>query len=160
MKQYKDTPYYITEDGKVFRDGKELFGTIIKKGYRMVSILGEKKYVHRLVSQLFVNNPEDKPQVNHIDSNKLNNHYTNLEWVTNQENRNHAVLNGLHPVGEDGYKSKLTESDVKYIRENYIPNHPQFSGVALCKKFGVSNTIISKIVNNKKWKHLSSRHSW
>jgi hypothetical protein len=154
MKQYKDTPYYITEDGKVYRNGRELTGFITKKGYRMVAIFRQKKYVHRLVSELYIENIENKPQVNHIDCNKLNNHYTNLEWVTNQENRNHAVLNGLQPVGEKCGQSKLTESDIKYIRDNYRPNHSQFSGVALSKKFDIGNSQISRIVNNTRWKHI------
>ena len=159
MKQYKDTPYYITEDGKVFRNGKELTGFILKKKgkptYRMVSIFREKKYVHRLVGEIYIPNPDNLPQIDHKDTNKLNNHYTNLEWVTNKENMDRAISNGLMKHGEQYEHSKLTELDIKYIRENYIPNHPQFSGVALSKKFGVGNAQISRIVNNTRWKHLT-----
>jgi hypothetical protein len=158
MKQYKDTPYYVTEDGRVYRNGKELEGYILKKKgkptYRIVRIFREKKYVHRLVGELYIPNPENLPQIDHKDTNKLNNHYTNLEWVTNKENRDRAIQNGLMKHGEQYEHSKLTESDIKYIRENYIPNHPQFSGVALSKKFGVGNAQISRIINNTRWKHL------
>lgn len=72
-----------------------------KKGYMRVSLsLGKKhetrnKMVHRLVAAAFIPNPENKPQVNHIDGNKENNCINNLEWVTNKENAHHAIENGL-----------------------------------------------------------------
>ncbi len=154
MKQYKDTPYYITEDGKVFRDGKEIFGWITKKGYKMISIFREKQYIHRLVSKLYIDNPENKPQVNHIDGNKLNNNVVNLEWVTNQENRNHAMLNGLHIKGENMYNSKFTEEDINWIRTNYVFGDSKFGCSGLANKFNTNQSRIWKIVNRKTWKHI------
>jgi len=162
MKQYKDTPYFVTEDGKIFRDGGELKPFILKKKgkptYYVIALSLSngryKKYVHRLVAELYVPNPYNLPEVDHLDTNKLNNHYTNLEWVTYKENRRRAVENNLMKVGEDCSYSKLTEKDVRWIKENYIPKHPEFGGIALSEKFGVGGAQISRIVNNKRWKHI------
>ena len=158
MKQYLDTPYFVSESGGIFRDGKELLTSLTNKGYKDVSISinGKRKHlsIHRTVALLYVPNPDNLPEVDHYDTNKLNNHYTNLEWVTTEENRDRAIRNGLMKVGTDYEHTKLTEDDIRYIRENYIPKHPEFGGRALSKKFGVGSAQISRIVNNKRWKHL------
>lgn len=65
-------------------------------GYELVSFLKEDGVyyhasIHRLVAMYFVANPYNKTIVNHIDGNKLNNHYTNVEWVTASENNVHAI---------------------------------------------------------------------
>lgn len=150
--------YFITEDGQVIntktKRTMKLFPNT--KGYLRV-VLSEDGYqkryfVHRLVAEKYVPNPENKPQVNHKDGNKLNNHYTNLEWVTNQENRAHAVENGLHKStkGEERANHILTEEDVKWMRDNYVKG----KGPEFAKKFGISKQTVLNIIHYKKWKHV------
>ena len=67
----------------------------VRKGYLRVDLFGSKfvrkhQKVHRLVAMAFIPNPDNKPQINHIDGNPANNCVTNLEWCTNDENQKHA----------------------------------------------------------------------
>lgn len=152
MKTLNLKDYTITQNGDIINNKTK---RILKpqpngKGYLRIQIGGTRYFVHRLVAEKYVPNIYNKPQVNHIDGNKLNNNYKNLEWVTNNENRNHAVLNNLHLCGEDCSWSKLAEVDVLYIR-----NNKQITKTELAKKFNVSRTTIRDIQNNRSWKQLS-----
>lgn len=92
---------YVNKNGNVSNsDGFVLKARPIGlRGYLAVRICRNGKtkilYVHRLVAEAFIPNPENKPVVNHIDGNKLNNDFTNLEWVTWSENLQHAYDLGL-----------------------------------------------------------------
>lgn len=73
--------------------------------------------VHRLVAMAFLDNKEGKPFVNHIDGNKTNNTFENLEWVTKSENERHAFMIGLKCLkGENHSQNKLTDIQVLEIR--------------------------------------------
>lgn len=91
---YED--YEVSTWGRVFnrRTGNFLTPYHHHKGYLRVDLKNGKGIkhfkVHRLVATAFIPNPEGKPQVNHIDGNPGNNSVTNLEWVTNKENREKA----------------------------------------------------------------------
>ena len=91
IKGYED--YQVTSWGRVYNKAHEKFVNpeVNFKGYLRVDLYRnhERKHmkVHRLVAEAFIPNPENKPQVNHIDGNKRNNSVTNLEWVTDAENK-------------------------------------------------------------------------
>lgn len=129
------------------------FGTVVTLGSKKQS---KMIVVHRAVAEMFIPNPENKPQVNHIDGNKSNNCVDNLEWVTPKENTCHAIMTGLtNNVGCNNGQSKLTNEDVVYIREYYKPNSREFSYNALAKKFGVSKPVIVDIVKRRSYKNIS-----
>lgn len=141
--------YEITKDGQIINKNTN---HILKpqpngKGYLRVSIGGKLMFVHRLVAEKYIPNPDNKLQINHIDGNKLNNCVENLEWVTNQENRTHAVNIGLHLSGEKCSWSKLNWEKVEYIRE-----HLEIDINTLAKKFNVSLSTIKDVRNYKTWK--------
>ena len=96
FKHYIDK-YFVNEYGVVknVKTGKLFTGQPNTQRYLRIdiSINGVRHiiYPHRAVAELFIPNPEKKPQVNHIDGNKTNNFKNNLEWVTSKENTQHAV---------------------------------------------------------------------
>ena len=176
MEQWKDIAgyegmYQVSDMGQVrsldrFDDrghkqkGRTLTQSINTYGYLCVkpSIEGKKtlKYIHRLVLEAFIPNPDNRPQVNHMDGNKQNNHVSNLEWATAKENSQHAVDTGLSPnKGESCHTAKLTEDDVRFIRKHYNPDTTDFNQKTLAEKFGVEKCTISQIVHRKTWKHVA-----
>jgi hypothetical protein len=81
------------------RSGRLLAKVVNKSGYNRVDLCkgGERKskLVHRIVAETFIPNPQNKPQVNHINGNKIDNRVQNLEWATPEENYRHAIQNNL-----------------------------------------------------------------
>lgn len=165
LKPIKNFEGYLisSEDGSIYSNvkGKKMFPlkTYTKPdGYLAVSlwdnnIRGCKKrktfLVHRLVAETFIDNPENKPTVNHIDGNKLNNCVDNLEWATFHEQEVHSFANGLNYArkGEQANRAILTWEDVHYIRNNY----PEESVSNLSKKFNVAVPTIYAILYNQTW---------
>ena len=149
MKTLTLSDYTITKNGEIINNktGKKIKPQLNGKGYLRVSIGGKLKFVHRLVAEKYIPNPKNKPQVNHKDGNKLNNCVDNLEWVTNMQNRQHAVKNLLHLSGEKCPWSKLTQKDVDYIREN-----KHYTAKQIAEQFNVSVSQIRAIRRNKSWK--------
>ena len=108
---------------------------------------GKTHYVHRLVSQKYIPNPENKSTVNHINGIKDDNRVENLEWATRSENNQHAHDNGLKGMAQLRQR-KLTMKEAREIREKYIPW--KYTMMRLSKEYGVNPGNISKIIRNIK----------
>jgi hypothetical protein len=136
--------YKVSSFGRIKSFKHKKAGRILKLplkawGYFQTTLfkLGKPKFlsVHKLVALAFIPNPENKPEVNHIDGNKTNNNVQNLEWVTLSENSLHAFKIGLSKKGKDrkNWKSYINiysktgeflmqtvslQDAAKWIREN------------------------------------------
>lgn len=108
--------------------------------------------VHRIVAKAFIPNPENKPQVNHIDGNKHNNRIDNLEWNTRSENMQHCIKNNLRNTlkGTELHMTKLNDDKVKYI----LNNKNTMSINEFSQMFGVTRGCIEHILWRKTWKHI------
>lgn len=108
--------------------------------------------LHRLVALHFLENPNNLPEVNHKNGNKLDANVKNLEWITCQDNIIHALENNLNTSrGENSPFTKLTESKVLEIRKLYKEGLTTYR---LEKMFGVKYYTIKAIVDRKSWKHI------
>ena len=146
--------YKISSFGKVWskRTNKVVKPTLLENGYLRLNskINGTviRFRIHRAVAENFLEESrEDQVYVNHIDGNKQNNHYTNLEWCTASENQRHARRNGLFKNLYSEGDRKLTHEDVRYIREHYEKGCKINGSVGLGAMFSVSKTTITNIVN-------------
>ncbi len=163
-----DGRYEIDKQGNVyamfpFRDwpiGRAAKSYVNNYGYVFVVLAiggGKTFFLHRLLMLTFcpIDNPHEM-DVNHIDGKKDNNDLSNLEWLTHKANIQHAhkvldawAANG--PRGENTITAKLTESDVRQIRELSKAGKSQRD---IGRQFGVTQENISQIVRGKSWAHI------
>ena len=120
--------------------------------------------VHRIVAEAFLGECPCGYVVNHIDGDKTNNKVENLEYVTPSENNLHALRNGLRKPaemkkyarrGEQHYRAKITEDDVRYILQ--LHKETGFGCRRLGKLTGISHGTIGGILSGKTWKHITQK---
>lgn len=152
--------YQVSNFGRVYSKFKRglMTGTITYKGYHKLHVpyMGKTKgyYVHQLVALAFIPNPNNYPQVNHIDCVKTNNHVSNLEWCTNKMNSDHAYKNGRVcglPKGEKHHSAILKEKTVIKIRELFKQGYTRRM---LAEKFNIKMHHVKDIIGRRSWKDL------
>lgn len=143
--------------GKVInKKGLRLKNSPGKDGYVHTSInggdFGMIRGMHRIVATAFIPNPDNLPEVNHIDGNKINNRVDNLEWVTKKENQYHASYILNKRIGEDCWKSKLNDEIVLEIYE--LCKDKSLSYQEIAELYNVSSDTPHQIASGRTWEHL------
>ncbi len=154
--------YAVTKDGKVWSGPKSKVGKYWstksrwmkqktdRYGYKVVELSRKSYTIHRLVALTYIPNPLNKKTVNHKNSIKDDNRVSNLEWMTNKENLQHASENGLLAHGERNSK-KLTNDDVRNIRATV--NQVGVNNIA--KHYSIDRTTVWKITTFRSWKKIT-----
>lgn len=157
--QYKGI-YQVSNLGNIRNKKGKLLKPYLTKGYERVSLYnkGQRqcKLVHRLVAQVFIPNPNNKPDVNHINGCKTDNDVSNLEWVTQSENMSHAHKNNLRPYvntqGEKNGFSKLSQIEAREIKR--LSRQSSMSIKEIACLFNISVCTVRDIKSGRRWKHL------
>jgi len=146
--------YFVSNLGRFKNSSGKIMSNykIYHNGYVRIFMHKKTFLLHRLVALTFIENPENKEQVNHIDGNKINNYVNNLEWCTNKENQIHKFKNGLG----NNYTRKIGQYD---LNNNFIK---EFSSIVLAaKEVNVSTSSIRGVLINYRktsagfiWKYL------
>lgn len=155
---YEDE-YEVSNLGNVRRKVKNLKSSLNAWGYPVVGLskngICRTKLIHRLVAEAFIDNTENKEQVNHKDCNKTNNNVINLEWVTLEENIRHATEHDRQrdQNGENNNMSKLTKEDVLFIRNLKSKGMTTYK---IHKEFYpyLHQQTIYGIITRRLWKHI------
>lgn len=151
--------------GQRFQKERILVNCYNKSRYFQVLIYNDKKTprvvrVHRLVAEAFLEKAHTTATVDHIDNNKTNNNASNLQWMTISENTKKAVEDKLHAFGEKNFAAKLTEKDVRHIRDEYFKTDDRIRGNkektlrAIMRGYQISRYGAKAVIYKWSWKHL------
>jgi hypothetical protein len=150
--------YFINREGVVKRGNKIMKHNLASNGYLRVSLRKENNtsmcvYIHRILAENFIENPDNKPMVNHKNGNKLDFRIDNLEWTTSSENEKHAYDNGLKfgKIGTSNHKSKLTDNDVIEIKLRLKKGDKPKD---ISNDYPINEQSIYKIKNGLRWCHI------
>lgn len=159
--------YLVSENGEVYsiKSKKYIKPRINENNYLIIDLyknnLRKTYKLHRLVAQAFLDNPDNLPQVNHKDCNKLNNNIRNLEWCTASQNTKHAWENGLKENTRKAIR-RLGKINIKYAQKariKHLDNNlkelfddifiNKLSNKNICKKYNLFSSYVSQIKNKR-----------
>lgn len=141
---------------KTKRGQRRYRGCVLKPqptlGYPHIVVQLRGLYVHRMVAQAFVENPNNAPHVNHKNGVRSDNYSENLEWVTSKENHIHRCKVLKRGIGSQQGGSKLTEiaiPEIRRLRANGVPVP------VIASRYMVGTGCIYDIFRGKSWKHVA-----
>lgn len=169
--------YQISNKGNVRSFSKWGKGRILKGGYtkgnpnqyRYVALVGDSgresisnKYIHRLVAEHFIDNPDNLPEVNHKDSNTLNNCVENLEWCTHRENMLHASASGVLSKGQEKWRGNLHPNAKAVLQFTKNGDFVKEWGSVnqIMRETGIPASAIFRCCNPQKYPHEKSAHGY
>lgn len=150
MKQHpKFEKLVLSVEGEAFYDGVKLNIYDNGYGYKTVSVRGNNsKYLHRLMAQTYLDNPEDKPQVGHKDHNKENNHLDNLYWCTQKENTADGIAANRINAKKRGTTNKVGALDYYLIA---LAKKLDIGVNDTAKAISLPRTTVSSVLNNRSY---------
>ena len=138
------------------RPGHILQPFMHRKGYKSIVLQLDGKrtrgFVHKFVALAFLGERPPLMEVNHKDGNKLNNHWTNLEYVTGRKNYDEAVKLHLHAHGTAHTHAKLDDAQVRELRQRYSAGERLKD---LAEAFNVNKSTLQALFKGKTWKHIT-----
>lgn len=152
--------YYTNQSGATWESGRILKPANNSRGYYFVQLSQDnkvaRKYVHRLVAEAFIPNPESKPTVNHINCDRSDNRVENLEWASYRENNDYSIQ-VMKRTGKNKRNNKLSRVVQQLdLQGNVLKEYPSYREAE--RQTGIS--AIDKVCAGAKYRKTAGGYQW